>query len=525
MEDFLKEKLGHGEDNFTNDWPAFEQKLERALFFKQMRVGAMVSVVLILLSIGFFSSSSFSRFNVFQNESSTEAYRGDGRFSAFNSERKTARNIDAASKVAVNSKANEQVQAETRTEDGAEITTASTTEYTENSKTKIPNGKAQTTVAAVDIYKEESTPNINEPTPDTEDGVVILASSTEQNSVKEEPTDVVVSEESEIVAMATSKVNAGEDVSSSSPSADDSDVATPEKTRGVASHGQALIPDGLESSNFKANVKPIELMVDIRDVNNMSLKAPVIPMKLVPAKKEAYVSPLQEKKPWSYSIKVYPNFTYRKFTVAANKMPYIHRDFIDQVKVSESGGFSLNVGFEASKRIGRITYLNAGVEYISYKTEANFDFMNYRDAVINNESGKITSYDFRNEAEHIVIVDANRYHYLNFPLSIAYRPWATDHVRLNIEAGGSYMYFIKASGKSIDYQTLDIIDLSERDYRNSMASICLKVGASYHVSESFNIGIEPTVVYFSNTIYTEEYPFEVVPYSVGINFKLQMKLN
>ncbi|MDZ7848444.1 MAG: hypothetical protein U5L96_17765 [Owenweeksia sp.] len=53
----------------------------------------------------------------------------------------------------------------------------------------------------------------------------------------------------------------------------------------------------------------------------------------------------------------------------------------------------------------------------------------------------------------------------------------------------------------------------------------MKVGATYHLSPNFNLGFEPTFVYFTNTIYTEEYPFEVIPYSIGVNLKLQMRLN
>lgn len=518
MEDFLREKLSHGEEDFTDDWSVFEQKLERATFFKQMRVGALVSVVLIMLSIGFFGGSSFSRFNVFQSASnqSSESYRGEGRFSDFSSDK----NLDHKS-VAASKNLNEELGKSTEVKLSSQsVVETSASKQVEPAKKAIAfrdvSASSNNNVKSADI-KPAGSAIIEKPIAEGE--------ATSQTFVAgQEPTSETTLAEETQLAMADDELNAEEELIPE-VAAEPAGLIASNSRKVSGGGGQALIPDGLVTSNYKANVKPIELMIDPRDVKTMSLKAPVIPMKLTPATKEPYVSPLQEKSPWSYSIKVYPNFTYRKFSVAANKMPYIHRDFIDQVKVSESGGFSLNVGFEASKRIGRITYLNAGVEYISYKTEANFDFINYRDAVINTESGKITSYDFRDEPEHIVIVDDNRYHYLNFPLSIAYRPWATDHVRLNIEAGASYMYFIKASGKSIDYQSLDIIDLSEREYRNSMASICLKVGASYHVSEKFSLGFEPTVVYFSNTIYTEEYPFEVVPYSVGVNFKLQMKLN
>lgn len=508
MEDFLREKLSHGGEDFTDDWSVFEQKLERATFFKQMRVGAMVSVVLIMLSIGFFGGSSFSKFNVFQNGNyQNEAYRGEGGYSDFDAIKESEPKV------------------ETIAETQSLVTT--TSKKTEAAPNQVVESETTGEIAYHEVSDVASEEIEVQNTEQAEaavvgDPVIVSAESVEVDNAKQTLTDNI-EEEAESLAPVSEAAVAEAGLSEEMNVASSGLVAS--RQSGSGGSGQALIPDGLETSNFKPNVKPIELMIDPRDVKSMSLKAPVIPMKITPAKKEAYVSPLQEKNPWSYSIKVYPNFTYRKFTVAANKMQYIHRDFIDQVEVSESGSFSLNVGFEASKRIGRITYLNGGVEYISYKTEANFDFMNYRDAIINSESGKITSYEFRSEPEHIVIVDANRYHYLNLPLSIAYRPWATDHVRLNIEAGASYMYFIKASGKSLDYQTLEVIDLSERDYRNSMASICLKVGASYHVSEQFSLGFEPTVVYFSNTIYTEEYPFEVVPYSVGVNFKLQMKLN
>ena len=62
MEDFLREKYGQLENGFQDDWTIFEQKLERALFYKRMRVGAIVTTCLILLSIGIFSSSSFLGF-------------------------------------------------------------------------------------------------------------------------------------------------------------------------------------------------------------------------------------------------------------------------------------------------------------------------------------------------------------------------------------------------------------------------------------------------------------------------------
>jgi hypothetical protein len=241
--------------------------------------------------------------------------------------------------------------------------------------------------------------------------------------------------------------------------------------------------------------------------------------------KETYISPLQEKDPWSYSLNIYPNFAFRKFKVDANKRARLHSDFIDAMLSStESSGLNLNLGFEVNKRIGIITYVNTGVEYIRNSYLADFDFVNFRNANIDNSTGEITSYSMRQDPNRIVFSNQNSFHYLNLPLSISHQPWASEKVRINLELGFSLLYFLKAQGATIDYRSLEIIDLAERNYRKFMGSSSLKIGLQYYVSKTLNIGLEPTLMYFTNSIYTEEYPFQVIPYSVGLNVNIQMKL-
>ena len=503
MEDFLREKLGHGEVNFADDWADFEPKLERAMLYRQVKVGVVASVMLIILGVGFFGGSSFNILSPsFTNKAREVLYVGTGGHSDFerieSSENKPSEVIQRTEE--------ETAKPELATET-SEKSVVSIKELPESNEEVAQNNAEEVAVAAnavdgdplAEVSGESSAGNATEVIPQP----TILA-------LHEVQSEVDIPQEM------------GEPLGDENIVSNEKMAVKPE----MASAGLSLVPDGKSGSNYKPNVKPTELMFDFRDVKKMELRTPIVSPPLRPAKsREPYVSPLQEKRPWSFSLKVYPNFTYRKFVVAPNKMTYIHRDFVDQVKASEKGGLSLNIGLEASKRIGKITYVNLGVEFISYKTKADFDFINYRDAVINSASGEIRSYHMRESAEHIVIFDDNKYNYLNFPLSIAYRPWASENVRINIEGGASYMHFVSASGQSLDYQTLEIIDISERDYRSSMGSIFMKIGATYHVSSQFSLGFEPTMVYFTNTIYTEKYPFEVIPYSVGLNFKLLMKLN
>lgn len=242
-----------------------------------------------------------------------------------------------------------------------------------------------------------------------------------------------------------------------------------------------------------------------------------------PNKYEPYISPLQEKRPWTYSINLYPNFAFREFKIDPTKRALLHSDFIDAMQHSESSGVNLNVGFEVSRRVGPITYFNFGLEYINNSYNAEYDFVNFRDANFDYR-GEIINYTLLDDPQRIVFSDLNSFHFLNFPASISYQPWATDHLRINLEFGFSMLYFLRAQGSTIDYRTLEQIDLSDRSYRKFIASSSLKIGLQYYLNPNMNIGFEPTLMYFTNSIYTEEYPFEVIPYSMGLNVNLQMKL-
>ncbi len=285
-----------------------------------------------------------------------------------------------------------------------------------------------------------------------------------------------------------------------------------EKVANISSTGLAYVDNLLNNYRRPAMDAESVLPSDSKDFFNSKTK------------KKIYISPLQEKDPWSYSLNIYPNFAFRKFNVDPNKRARLHSDFIDAMVNSEASGLNLNLGFEVNKRIGLITYVNTGVEYIRNSYLAEFDFVNFRNANIDYSTGEITSYTMRKDPNRIVFSNTNSFHYLNFPLSISHQPWASENVRINLEVGFSLLYFLKAQGSTIDYRSLEVIALSERSYRKFMGSSSLKIGLQYYVNPKLNIGLEPTLMYFTNSIYTEEYPFEVIPYSMGLNVNLQLKL-
>ena len=486
IEDFLKDKLDGFDAGYQNDWSQFETKLDRAILYYRMKVGALIGVVLLLITLGIAGGDSL---------------------------------MDLT---------------------GPDTRAAASPAFMNSLRQRAPfitNNLRNSSTSASKVQSSELA------TEDSQNGETILASETEiipvENithagahsdnasllvlTAKIPVTDLIVNEQPGKLRLQNNHINnaALPSVANISPQAvlllaEDSENPSEDFERfreepvsvnsELVLDPQLVYTDGNSDGETDLEVRPV-----------------IMPVKF--KKSPAYISPLQASSPWSYSVYVYPNFTFRKFKVDREKLNLIHRDFIDATQEAESGGFSLNVGFTVSRRIGRITYLNGGVEYINYKTVAEYDFYNYRQANMDPLTDQILNYSLLSEPEHISFSGNNIYHYLNFPLSISHQPWATDHVRLNIEAGGSFMYFLGANGQAIDYQSLEIIDIADREYNNSIASLHMKVGVSYYVSERFNFGLEPTLMYFTNTIYSEDYPFQVIPYSVGVNFKLQVKLN
>ena len=556
MEDFLKNKLNELENNFQDDWNVFEEKLERALFFKRLRIGAAMSLFLIATSIGIFGTSSIIDFHS-SDEAPFGVYTEEG-FESSGSKSEWGGEAGNVNENIVFGKTNEVLATENVLDNDVialNVTPQSegTQNFTETNGLENPNeqndneGPAITAMGGLMQTTDQHNASVTPAA--TDNGYVSTSPAEAADNSANQSSDNGTSGESQVDNVTTDKVTVTEvlanvtnerveEVFTGSATAvdiKDNDIQPPSQVNednivaAVTNSTVATEEDIYELEQLDLKTLKLDLpslgALGSADGMGLQVRMPVSAFKVSVPDKGPFISPLQGKSLWEYSLKVYPNFTFRKFRVDEDKANYIHRDFVDQVQASESGGFSLNIGLEISRRIGLATYLKGGLEYISYNHSANFDFTNYRGANIDDKTGAITSYALLEEPNQVVINDKNTYHYLNLPLSISYQPWASDHIRLNMEAGVSYMYFVAARGASIDYRTLEIIDLSDREFKNSLGSINLRVGATYYISPQFNLGFEPTFVYFTNTIYTDDYPFEVIPYSVGLNLKLQVKLN
>ena len=478
IEDFIKDKLEGFDAGYQNDWAQFEAKLDRAILYYRLKVGALVGVVLILITLGIAGTEGIGQVAGSSDSASTEA-------SFLNNLRHQAPFLQA---IKLRSKYG-----------SSKLGTPSSDVSIEASPSIAEASSEQQVSSASALVKEK------------QEEILLLDSKADGT-----PGLVAVNPVKEL-RLSGSQQPANKSLLSAK-------AADPVNEISTLDQEEVITSKPVESTLELPVAANTEYLNDLHeDQPELFVRQPLMPIKF--GKRAPYVSPMQAQNPWSYSLSVYPNFTFRKFKVDKEKLNLLHRDFIDATQEAEKGGFSLNVGLVVSRRIGPITYLNGGVEYINYKANAEYNFSNFREANISPVTNRIEYYTLLDEPEQIVFSGKNVYHYLNFPLSISHQPWASDHIRLNIEAGGSFLYFLGARGQSIDYQSLEIIDISEREYNRTMASLHMKVGVCYYVSDKLNFGLEPTLMYFTNTIYSEDYPFQVIPYSVGVNLKLQVKLN
>lgn len=509
-DEFLKKSLDNLGSEFQSDWNSFEQKLSKAVYLRRLRRAMWVGSFTIALIFVF---AGVNIFQIFRDKSVYIPRDQAVSTSTFEDEVTPVEAI--ANHITYSSKSENNIPLESTS------TQNSTTEISTQNSESDQIAFSSSSVENPDAENDQTEQNHTDNTPITTN---TIASNTDSKTIEEEVNSEVEEEAVAAVEEANAFALNTKDISYKAPPIEAKKI----KAKVADNHHSYPVA-------VNPNTKPRYSKFKVGDqLLNYDLNAPSLGIRIpAPAidvndgDSGPYVSPFQEKNPWSYSFNVYPNFTFRKFEEDPNKEKFLHVDFGDAVEAAESGGFSLNLGFEISRRIGPITYLNTGIEYISYNTDVLYNFTNFREAVFNNTNEYITSYRTRakEDVQEIIFSDKNSYHYVNFPLSLSHQPWATDHIRFNIEAGASFLYFIGANGQTLDYQTLEVIDLAQRDFKNSIGSLSFKIGVSYFVSDKLNVGFEPTLMYFTNTIYNDDYPFYVIPYSVGMNLNLQVKLN
>ena len=228
---------------------------------------------------------------------------------------------------------------------------------------------------------------------------------------------------------------------------------------------------------------------------------------------------------WSFSLNLYPNFSTREIQVDPDQSNKVHRDYKNTMEQSEKGGWAVNFGLDIKYRLYKRLYLGTGLTLIRNKISGSFKYSSLYRPIIDSESGTIRDYYLSQDGALTVTQGiSNQYSYLSVPLTLSFRPRATERVTLNIEGGGSMLFFLGAEGTNINYQTLELMNIDELAYSKLMGAALFRVGFNYAVTRRLSMGIEPTFMYYLGNLYKEEVPIQAKPHSMGVNFNMNFKL-
>ena len=91
---------------------------------------------------------------------------------------------------------------------------------------------------------------------------------------------------------------------------------------------------------------------------------------------------VREISPWSVTLNVYPNYTFRDFSIKSGYEDMVNDRYEAIINESEKGGFAFNVGLDVRYHIGNNVFLGSGLGYIQMKVNGNYDFLIFGEPII-----------------------------------------------------------------------------------------------------------------------------------------------
>jgi len=237
----------------------------------------------------------------------------------------------------------------------------------------------------------------------------------------------------------------------------------------------------------------------------------------------------QEKKPSNLTkiackIVFSPDYTFNKSTTNSANAPRIHENYNLISGESEKGAISFSLGVNLEFFVMKNLSVTSGLFYDKYSTGGKYDFYNNKIPVIDSITGIIKGYITVNDTVGVHYSINNSYSYLELPLILNYYIALGEKWKLNLKAGGSMIYYMSSSGKTITADELVLKDVNTYSYNTINWGLILGLGCYYRLSDRINIGLEPTFKQFLGSLMKNDEITDMKPWSVGVNANVQIKL-
>jgi hypothetical protein len=219
-----------------------------------------------------------------------------------------------------------------------------------------------------------------------------------------------------------------------------------------------------------------------------------------------------------------PGYSFNKSTSSSANAPKIHENYNLIAGESENGVISFSLGVNLEFFVWKNLSVTSGLFYDKYSTGGKYDFYNNKIPVIDSVSGIIKGYITVNDTVGVHYSINNSYHFLELPLILNYYIPLGEKWKLNLKAGGSMLYYMSSSGKTITADELVLKDVNSYSYNTLNWGLILGLGCNYRINDKISIGLEPTYKQFLGSVLKNDEITGMKPWSVGVNAGVQIKL-
>jgi hypothetical protein len=219
-----------------------------------------------------------------------------------------------------------------------------------------------------------------------------------------------------------------------------------------------------------------------------------------------------------------PDYTIGKSTTNSADAPKIHENYNLINNESEKAAISFSLGVNLEFFVMKNLSITSGLFYDKYSTGGKYDFYNNEIPVIDSLNKTILGYITVKDSVGVHYSINNNYSFLELPLILNYYIPFGEKWKLNLKAGGSMLYYLSSSGKTISANLLVLKDVNTYSYNTINWGLILGLGCYYRISDKINIGLEPTYKQFFGSVMKNDQLTNMKPWSVGVNLNVQIKL-
>ncbi|RYD81472.1 MAG: hypothetical protein EOP53_06300 [Sphingobacteriales bacterium] len=222
---------------------------------------------------------------------------------------------------------------------------------------------------------------------------------------------------------------------------------------------------------------------------------------------------------FSFGIKFIPNSGGRNLEFNPEKLAQTHKNYFNLRNSQESGNNGLQTGIFAQYNIWKGLHVQSGIEYNRQSEKAHYKFYNNNIPVVDSASREILGYIEIDDTIGTSYSGKNTYSYASIPVNIGYEFPLGGKLSFGLQAGGSAMFLLQATGKTLAADNLTLTEIS--NLRKTNFNIHFSPAIYYRFQKCFSIGLEANYSQLLNPVQNIDATIQTKPWNIGAGINLR----